>query len=67
MDLKSYLATRAKEVDAALDAFLPKAKERPTTIHEAMRYSVFAGGKRLRAPFFVWRQQKHVAEKFPTP
>jgi geranylgeranyl diphosphate synthase type II len=48
MDLKSYLATRAAEVDAALDAFLPKAKERPATIHAAMRYSVFAGGKRLR-------------------
>jgi geranylgeranyl diphosphate synthase type II len=48
MDLKQYLATRAAEVDAALDAFLPKAKEKPATIHAAMRYSVFAGGKRLR-------------------
>jgi geranylgeranyl diphosphate synthase type II len=48
MDLKTYLATRAAEVDAALDLFLPKAKVRPATIHAAMRYSVFAGGKRLR-------------------
>lgn len=48
MDLKSYLTTRAAEVDSAMDAFLPKAKERPATIHAAMRYSVFAGGKRLR-------------------
>jgi geranylgeranyl diphosphate synthase type II len=48
MDLKTYIATRAAEVDAALDRFLPKAKERPATIHAAMRYSVFAGGKRLR-------------------
>jgi geranylgeranyl diphosphate synthase type II len=48
MDLKTYLATRAAEVDAALDLFLPKAKMRPATIHAAMRYSVFAGGKRLR-------------------
>jgi len=48
VDLKSYLSARAAEVDAALDAFLPKAKERPATIHAAMRYSVFAGGKRLR-------------------
>jgi geranylgeranyl diphosphate synthase type II len=48
MDLKSYLDARAAQVDAAMDAFLPKAKERPTTIHEAMRYSIFAGGKRLR-------------------
>ncbi len=48
MDLKSYLTARAAEVDAAMDAFLPKAKERPATIHAAMRYSIFAGGKRLR-------------------
>jgi geranylgeranyl diphosphate synthase type II len=48
MDLKTYLATRAAEVDAALDRFMPKAKVRPATIHAAMRYSVFAGGKRLR-------------------
>jgi geranylgeranyl diphosphate synthase, type II len=48
MDLKTYLATRAKEVDAAMDGFLPKAKERPATIHAAMRYTIFAGGKRLR-------------------
>jgi geranylgeranyl diphosphate synthase type II len=31
-----------------MDAFLPKSKKRPATIHDAMRYSVFAGGKRLR-------------------
>ena len=31
MDLKEYLAERAAEVDAALDGFLPKAKEKPTT------------------------------------
>jgi geranylgeranyl diphosphate synthase type II len=48
VDLKTYLTTRAAAVDAAMDAFLPKAKERPATIHAAMRYSVFAGGKRLR-------------------
>jgi geranylgeranyl diphosphate synthase type II len=48
MDLKTYLATRAAEVDSALDRFMPKAKVRPATIHAAMRYSVFAGGKRLR-------------------
>jgi geranylgeranyl diphosphate synthase type II len=48
MDLKSYLADRAALVDAAMDAYLPSAKERPGTIHEAMRYAVFAGGKRLR-------------------
>ncbi len=48
MDLKAYLADRAALVDAAMDAYLPEAKERPSTIHEAMRYAIFAGGKRLR-------------------
>jgi geranylgeranyl diphosphate synthase type II len=48
MDLKRYLAARQKEVDRALDRFLPKESIPPATIHKAMRYSLFAGGKRLR-------------------
>ena len=48
MDLPHYLAARATAVDVAMDALLPNAEECPATIHGAMRYSVFAGGKRLR-------------------
>lgn len=48
MTLKDYLKERAAEVDAALCKYLPKATEEPGTIHSAMRYSIFAGGKRLR-------------------
>ncbi|MEY2519678.1 MAG: geranylgeranyl diphosphate synthase, type [Verrucomicrobiota bacterium] len=48
MDLKRYLVARQKEVDRALDRFLPKKSTPPATIHKAMRYSLFAGGKRLR-------------------
>ena len=48
MELKRYLLARQKEVDRALDRFLPKASVAPATIHKAMRYSLFAGGKRLR-------------------
>lgn len=48
MNLKRYLAARQKEVDRALDRFLPKESVSPATIHKAMRYSLFAGGKRLR-------------------
>ncbi|HEX8898591.1 MAG TPA: farnesyl diphosphate synthase [Chthoniobacterales bacterium] len=48
MDLKRYLFARQKEIDRALDRFLPKATVAPATIHKAMRYSLFAGGKRLR-------------------
>jgi len=47
-DLASYLAERRRLVDEALGCFLPRADAHPATIHEAMRYSVFAGGKRLR-------------------
>jgi len=46
--MKEYLAARQKLVDEALDRWLPKATLKPRTIHKAMRYSVFAGGKRLR-------------------
>ncbi len=46
--LKPYLKRQAKRVDAALRAALPTGATRPTTLHRAMRYSVFAGGKRLR-------------------
>ena len=47
-DLESYLAQRTAAVDRALHTFLPPASARPPTIHRAMRYSLFAGGKRLR-------------------
>ena len=42
------MAGRTAAVNAALDRFLPKASTRPATIHKAMRYSLFAGGKRIR-------------------
>ena len=48
MNLKNYLVTRQKLIDRALDRYLPKANTKPTTLHRAMRYSLFAGGKRLR-------------------
>src|SRR3954469_19255125 len=48
MDLKSYLTSRTKLIDRALDRFLPRATVKPGTIHKAMRYSLFAGGKRMR-------------------
>lgn len=47
-DLERYLKERAAAVDVALDRFLPPETEPPETLHKAMRYSVFAGGKRLR-------------------
>ncbi|HEY5741473.1 MAG TPA: farnesyl diphosphate synthase [Terrimicrobiaceae bacterium] len=46
--LKSYLAERGREIDAALNRLLPKVSTKPATLHRALRYSLFAGGKRLR-------------------
>jgi geranylgeranyl diphosphate synthase, type II len=47
-DLPAYLSRITQSVNAALDGWLPAAGTRPGTIHRAMRYSVFAGGKRMR-------------------
>jgi len=48
VNLKTYLITRQKLIDRALDRYLPRANTKPVTLHKAMRYSLFAGGKRLR-------------------
>jgi geranylgeranyl diphosphate synthase type II len=47
-DLESYLRRQTAAVDRALNRFLPPAGAKPATIHRAMRYSIFAGGKRMR-------------------
>ncbi len=47
-DLPAFLERSTAAVNAALDRFLPRARTRPATLHRAMRYSLFAGGKRLR-------------------
>jgi geranylgeranyl diphosphate synthase, type II len=47
-NLDAYLADCTARVNRALDGFLPSESTRPATIHKAMRYSLFAGGKRLR-------------------
>jgi geranylgeranyl diphosphate synthase type II len=48
MNIKSYLAKKKAIVDKALDKLVPPAKMFPVSVHEAMRYSLFAGGKRVR-------------------
>src|SRR5438874_6498115 len=47
-DLKAFIASRTEAVNRALDRFLPSETAKPATIHKAMRYSIFAGGKRMR-------------------
>jgi len=47
-ELESYLEERRQLVQEALEGFLPPAACYPPAIHQAMHYSLFAGGKRLR-------------------
>ncbi len=46
--LQPYLKERICLIDSALDRYLPGAETLPNRLHEAIRYSVFAGGKRIR-------------------
>ena len=48
MKLPEFFEEDRVVVDAALEQFLPPESTRPASIHQAMRYSVFAGGKRIR-------------------
>ncbi|MEJ2137527.1 MAG: polyprenyl synthetase family protein [Desulfofustis sp.] len=48
MNIKDYLQNRSALVDRALERWMPGEEVLPRSLHQAMRYSVFAGGKRLR-------------------
>lgn len=48
VDVSGFLASCRQRVHGALDALLPPEEEPPRALHRAMRYAVFAGGKRLR-------------------
>jgi len=47
-ELKEYLEDRRARIDRTLEVYLPTAMTVPERLHEAMRYSLFAGGKRIR-------------------
>ncbi|MFQ5543258.1 MAG: polyprenyl synthetase family protein [Nitrospiria bacterium] len=48
MELKTYLSEKRADVDRLLQSYLPGPKSDPPLIHEAIHYSLFAGGKRIR-------------------
>jgi geranylgeranyl diphosphate synthase type II len=62
MDFPAELSRHVAQVERGLDLYLPSADTRPSRLHEAMRYSLQAGGKRLR-PVLVLA----AAELFGTP
>ncbi len=48
MSQPSFFAEDQSVIESALEKLLPAESTRPSTIHQAMRYSIFAGGKRVR-------------------
>jgi geranylgeranyl diphosphate synthase type II len=48
MDLHEYLSRQTERIHGALERLVPGESEPPGIIHNAMRYSLFAGGKRIR-------------------
>lgn len=62
--LTQTLEQGRKLTDAALERLLPAASVRPSSIHQAMRHSVFAGGKRIR-PILCMEAGRAVAGALP--
>ncbi len=53
MKFKEFLLASCQQVDACLEEILPPAAGQTAVLFEAMRYSIFAGGKRLRPCLFL--------------
>ena len=64
MTLSEYLACQQRKVDDALDRSVPRACTPPEVIHKAMRYSLFAGGKRIR-PILCMEAARAVSDAAP--
>ena len=62
--LKQVLEEGRERADRALERLMPPATQHPTSIHQAMRHSVFAGGKRLR-PILCMEAGRMVAQSLP--
>jgi len=62
--LKEILEQGRHVIDQALEKLLPPATQRPESIHQAMRHSVFAGGKRLR-PILCMEAARMIASRPP--
>ena len=65
MNLPEYLRTQQELIDRHLDRLVPGESVPPETIHRAMRYSLFAGGKRIR-PILFLEACRSVAGDLPT-
>jgi len=64
VDVKSLIQEGAELTDRALEALIPTVDTVPSSIHGAMRHSVFAGGKRLR-PVLAMQAAATIAGSVP--
>jgi geranylgeranyl diphosphate synthase type II len=64
MDIENYLKDWKKKVDDKLNEHLPRDEEYPPLLHKAMRYSVLAGGKRIRAILMITTYSLSGGNKF---
>jgi geranylgeranyl pyrophosphate synthase len=64
MNTASYLSTQSQLTEAALNRLVPDETVPPVNIHKAMRYSLFAGGKRIR-PALCIASAEAVADEVP--
>ena len=64
MNIREYLAEQGRLIDRRLDQLMPPEDAPPAAIHRAMRYSLFAGGKRIR-PFLCLEGARVIADQTP--
>jgi geranylgeranyl diphosphate synthase type II len=65
-DLSSYLESQTRLIQAALETHMPPESARPATLHKAMRYSIFSGGKRIR-PILCLAASQAIKNDSPPP
>ncbi len=67
MDFKATVNDYRERVEKAIDALTPSADTRPAVLHEAMRYSLQAGGKRLRPCLILAAYELYPSDHDPLP
>lgn len=65
--LKEKLQQVRERVEAGIDSLIPAASTRPTQLHQAMRYSMEAGGKRIRPALLILASELFPAKHDPVP
>ena len=66
-EFKSEFEARRQKVESAIDKYLPAADTRPSIIHKAMRYSMEAGGKRIRPMLLLAAHDMFPSDADPLP